>query len=60
MQRVYWFPDLPWWEQASFWAVIGGGSLYQLVTGRIGGYWWVLPTIAWLMFAVAVIRRKPK
>jgi hypothetical protein len=60
MQRVYWFPDLPWWEQAAFWAVIGGGSLYQLATGHVGGYWWLLPTVAWIMFAIAVVRRRPQ
>jgi hypothetical protein len=55
-----WLADMPWWQQAALWAILGGGLLYQLATGHIRGYWWVLSTVAWLMFAIAVVRRKPQ
>ena len=59
--KVYWFfSDLPWQLQAAVWAMLGGGSLFNLATGRVGGYWWLLPTLAWLMFATVVVRRKPQ
>ena len=59
--KVYWvFADLPWQLQAAVWAMLGGGSLFNLATGRVGGYWWLLPAVAWLMFAMVVVRRKPQ
>jgi hypothetical protein len=47
----------PWWLRALFFATIGGGSLYHLASGHYRWYWWLLPTIAWLAFAEAVVRR---
>jgi hypothetical protein len=54
------FPDLPWQVQAVVWAMLGGGSLVNPATARIGGYWWLLPAVAWLMFAMVVVKRKPR
>ena len=59
MQRVFWFPDLPWWQQAIFWAVLGSGILYHVVTGHVGWFWWLLAAVAWISFVDAVLRRKP-
>ena len=48
----------PWWAQAIYLAIIGGGSLYHLATGHDAWYWWLLPAVAWLAFAEVVLRRK--
>jgi hypothetical protein len=49
----------PWWQQAIYLALIGGGSLYHLVESDYSGwYWWFLPAIAWLVFAKVVVTRK--
>ena len=48
----------PWWVQALFLAIIGGGSLYHLASGHYRWYWWFLPAIAWLAFAEVVVTRK--
>jgi len=47
----------PWWLQALFLAMIGGGSLYHLASGHYRWYWWFLPAIAWLAFADVVVAR---
>ena len=47
----------PWWMQALYCAIIGGGSLYHVATGNHPWYWWLLPAVAWLAFAVVVVRR---
>src|SRR5204863_3986514 len=59
MKRFTDFADLPWWLQASVFALIGGGTLYHFATHQDRWYWWLLPTAAWLAFA-AVVRRKPQ
>ena len=48
----------PWWLQALFLAIIGGGSLYHLASGHYRWYWWFLPAVAWLAFAEVVVKRK--
>jgi hypothetical protein len=47
----------PWWMQAIFLAIIGGGSLYHLATGHYKWFWWLLPAVAWIAFAEVVLRR---
>jgi len=48
----------PWWMQAGFCAIVGGGSLYHLVSGHYRWFWWFLPAVAWLAFAEVVVRRE--
>jgi len=49
----------PWWQQAIYLAIIGGGSLYHLLASDYSGwYWWFLPAVAWLVFARVVVTRK--
>jgi hypothetical protein len=48
---------VPWWGQALFLAIIGGGSLYHLATGNHPWYWWLLPAVAWLAFAWVLATR---
>jgi hypothetical protein len=48
----------PWWAQALYLAIIGGGSLYHLATGHDRWFWWFLPIVAWAAFADVVLRRK--
>jgi hypothetical protein len=48
----------PWWQQALFCAVVGGGSLYHLASGHHRWCWWLLPAVAWLAFAEVVRRRR--
>ena len=48
----------PWWLQALFLAIVGGGSLYNIATGHYRWYWWFLPAVAWLAFAEVVVKRK--
>ena len=47
----------PWWLQALFCAIVGGGSLYHLASGHYRWYWWFLPAVAWLAFAEVVVNR---
>ena len=47
----------PWWAQALFCAIVGGGSLYHLASAHYRWYWWFLPVVAWLAFAGVVLRR---
>ena len=47
----------PWWLQALFCAIVGGGSLYHLASGHYRWYWWLLPAVAWLAFAEVVATR---
>jgi len=60
MKRFADFADLPWWLQASVFAMIGGGTLYHFATHHDRWYWWLLPTAAWHAFAAVVVRRKPQ
>jgi hypothetical protein len=48
----------PWWLLALFFAIVGSGSLYHLASGHYRWFWWLLPVVAWLGFAVVVVRRK--
>ena len=48
---------VPWWAQAIFLAIIGGGSLYHVATGHYAGYWWLLPIVAWVAFVWVVATR---
>lgn len=48
----------PWWLQALFLAIVGGGSLYHIATGHYRWYWWLLPAVAWLAFVEVVVMRK--
>jgi len=48
----------PWWLQALFLAIVGGGSLYHIATEHYRWYWWFLPAIAWLAFAEVLVKRK--
>ena len=48
----------PWWLQALFCAIVGGGSLYHLATGHYHWFWWLLPVAAWLAFAEVVVNRR--
>jgi hypothetical protein len=49
----------PWWQQAIYVAIIGGGSLYHLLESDYDGwYWWFLPAVAGLVFAKVVVTRK--
>jgi len=50
--------NAPWWLQALFLAIVGGGSLYHFASGHYRWYWWFLPAVAWLAFAHVVMRRK--
>ena len=47
----------PWWLQALFCAIVGGGSLYHLASGHYRWYWWFLPAVAWLAFAEVVVNK---
>ena len=49
----------PWWAQAVYLAMAGGGTLYSLAKGHERWYWWFVPAVAWLAFAWVVVRRKP-
>jgi len=37
MKRFTDFADLPWWLQASVFALIGGGTLYHFATHQTAG-----------------------
>ena len=52
------FTGVPWWLQALYLAIIGGGSLSHLATGHYRWFWWFLPAVAWLAFADVVVWRK--
>jgi hypothetical protein len=48
---------VPWWGQALFLAIIGGGSSYHLATGTYHWFWWTLPAVAWVAFAWVIVTR---